>query len=108
MRHTYSVTRDVEIPMRDGTRLRADLWRPNIQDPMPTILFRTPYDRSAFASDFFRPQHAVDGGFAAIVQDTRGRFASEGEWRPFAWEQEGLDTYDSVEWVAAQPWCNGA
>jgi uncharacterized protein len=108
MPHSFSVTRDVEVPMRDGTRLRADLWRPSLPGARPVVLFRTPYDRSAFTSDFFRPQNAVDGGFVALIQDTRGRFGSDGDWRAFDWEQEGLDSYDSVEWAAAQPWCNGA
>jgi hypothetical protein len=108
---SYNVTRNVEIPMRDGTRLRADLWLPRIDGsdrPVPAILYRTPYDKSQTCPDFLRPQHCAEAGFAAVVQDTRGRFASGGNWRPVMWEQEGLDGYDSVEWIAAQGWCSGA
>jgi uncharacterized protein len=107
-RHSFSVTCDVAVPMRDGVKLRADIWQPTLPGRRPAILFRTPYDRSRLASDFFSPHHAVANGFVAVVQDTRGRFASEGDWAPFDWQQEGRDTYDSVEWAAAQPWCTDA
>ncbi|MGO7983996.1 CocE/NonD family hydrolase, partial [Rhizobium johnstonii] len=49
-----------------------------------------------------------EAGFAAIVQDMRGRFDSEGEWQPLNWATEAEDTYDTVEWIAAQDWCTGA
>lgn len=105
---SFAVTCDVDIPMRDGTRLRADLWRPELAGRRPAILFRTPYGKSRLVSDFFSPKDAASNGFVAVVQDARGRFASEGEWQAFAWEQEGRDSYDSVEWAAQQPWCSGA
>lgn len=104
----FQVERDVAMEMRDGVRLRADIWRPMTGRPVSAILFRTPYDRRAFNADFLRPQDAAAAGFAAIVQDTRGRFASEGAWKPLMWEQEGDDGHDSVEWIAHQPWCSGA
>ncbi|GAA3928686.1 CocE/NonD family hydrolase [Actinomadura viridis] len=95
----------VETPMRDGVRLRGDLWRP--PSPSPAVVFRTPYGRRQISSDTLHPQHCLAGGFAALVQDTRGRFDSGGEWRAVMWEQEAEDTYDTVEWAAAQPWCDG-
>ncbi|MFV3077775.1 CocE/NonD family hydrolase [Niveispirillum fermenti] len=104
----FQVERDVVMAMRDGVRLRADIWRPVTDRPVSAILFRTPYDRRAFNADFLRPQDTAAAGFAAIVQDTRGRFGSEGDWRPLMWEQEGDDGHDSVEWIACQPWCSGA
>jgi putative CocE/NonD family hydrolase len=104
----YRVDRDVEIPMRDGVVLRGDVWLPDGEGPHAAILFRTPYNKAAFISDFLRPQHAVEAGFAVIVQDCRGRFRSDGEWRPLMWAQEGEDSYDTVEWAAAQSWCTGA
>ncbi|MBP7338519.1 CocE/NonD family hydrolase [Niveispirillum sp.] len=104
----FQVERDVAMEMRDGVRLRADIWRPMVSRPVSAILFRTPYDRRAFNADFLRPQDAAAAGFAAVVQDTRGRFSSEGDWKPLMWEQEGDDGHDSVEWIARQPWCSGA
>ena len=104
----YRVERDIEMPMRDGVVLRGDVWIPDGDGPFAAIIFRTPYNKAALVSDFLRPQQAVEAGFAVVVQDCRGRFRSEGEWRPLMWAQEGEDSYDTVEWVAAQPWCTGA
>lgn len=104
----FTVDKDVSIPMRDGIRLKADLWLPDAERPVAAILYRTPYDRAALNSDFLRPQDAVNAGFATIVQDTRGRFGSEGTWKPLMWDQEGDDGYDSVEWIAQQDWCSGS
>lgn len=97
----------VTMPMRDGAPLRADLWRPAGPGPHPAVLIRTPYGRSPFDADALRPEHCVRGGYACIIQDTRGTGDSGGDWAPFQWEREALDTFDSVEWVAAQPWCDG-
>ena len=97
------------IPMRDGVRLATDLYFP-AQDgarapgQFPVILERTPYDKAS-------PRNAANGayfarrGYVCAIQDVRGRFASEGEWYPFA--LEAPDGYDTVEWLAAQPWCDG-
>lgn len=105
---SFEVFRNVAVPMRDGVLLRTDLWLPAAREPMAVVLIRTPYDKSQLHSDFLRPQHLVEAGFAVAVQDTRGRFASAGTFVPFMWEQEGLDGYDTIEWLAAQPWCSGA
>ncbi len=108
MSSSHRVTRKVLVPARDGVRLATDLWLPDTDVPGPAVLFRTPYDRSAYNTDVLRPQQCVEAGFAAIVQDMRGRFGSEGEWLPLNWPAEAEDTYDVVEWIAAQPWCSGA
>lgn len=105
--HKITIERDVEIPMRDGVVLRGDLWLPAEEGPHPAVLFRTAYNKALYNFDVLRPANCVDRGYAAIVQDTRGRFASDGEWQAILWEQEGRDTYDSVEWVAEQGWCDG-
>ena len=105
---SYIVTRNVLLPMRDGIRLSADLWLPDTKEPVAAILFRTPYDRRAYNPDVLRPQQCVEAGFAAIVQDMRGRFGSEGEWEPLNWAQEGADSYDTIEWIAAQSWCSAS
>lgn len=99
------VMSDVEMPMRDGVVLRADVTR--APGARPAVLFRTPYGKRAMSSEVLRPEHCFHGGFQTVVQDTRGRFASDGDWAALLWDQEALDTHDSVEWVAAQPWCDG-
>jgi hypothetical protein len=104
---SFRVQRNVPVPMRDGVMLRADLWLPERTGPAAAILFRSPYGKSRTA-DVLKAQDCVEGGFAAIVQDTRGRFESEGNWKPGMWDEEAVDTYDTVEWVAAQSWCSGA
>jgi putative CocE/NonD family hydrolase len=94
--------------MRDGTVLRADVYRPDTGARVPAIVNRTPYDRSnpMVPSAGIDPARAVEAGFAVVCQDIRGRFGSQGRFYPF--EHEPHDGYDTVEWAAAQPWCNGA
>ncbi|HST40635.1 MAG TPA: CocE/NonD family hydrolase [Conexibacter sp.] len=105
------VRRGVAVPMRDGAVLRADVWTAAGDDarPRPALLQRTPYDRTdsgaAVAGAALEPLRAVERGFAVVIQDVRGRFASEGAFTPFA--QEGDDGEDTLAWVAAQPWCDG-
>ena len=105
----YSVTFDYNVPilLRDGVTTYADVFRPQVSGPVPALLQRTPYDKSAPANrtgtlDVVR---AASYGFAVVVQDVRGRYASEGEFYTFF--NEINDGYDSVEWVASQPWCSG-
>lgn len=110
MSEVGSVTRiehDIAIPMRDGVLLRANVWRAEDAQPRPVVLFRTPYDKSALGVETLTPQQCVNRGYIAVVQDTRGRYASQGQWDPLAWSQEGVDGYDTVEWIAQQPWCDG-
>lgn len=74
---------------------------------MPAILFRTPYGKSALQPPLaIHAAQAAEAGFAVVFQDTRGRFGSEGDFYPL--RHEGADGYDTVEWVAARPWCSGA
>ena len=99
----------VMIPMRDGVRLATDIYFPALNGqsapgPFPVILERTPYDRTGLGmvtnGAFFARR-----GYVCAVQDVRGRFDSEGEWYAFA--KEAPDGYDTVEWLAAQPWSDG-
>jgi len=101
------VDRDVPIPMRDGTVLRADVYRPPPEAPCPAVLNRTPYDRSGALTPpaALDPEVAVAAGLALVCQDVRGQHSSGGEFYPF--RSEEADGFDSVEWVAAQPWCDG-
>jgi uncharacterized protein len=102
---------DVDIPMRDGTILRADIYRPLGKGRVPALLTRTPYDkrhvhRSAMGINI---RTATARGYAVVAQDVRGRFASEGEFLVTPTQAvEGPDGYDTIEWLARQPWCDGA
>ena len=100
---------NVEIPMRDGVILRADVWRPDDGDPHPAVVVRTPYQKEEgqLGNDVFRYNIAALKGYAVVVQDTRGRFASDGVWTGLMWDQEIPDGYDTVQWTAGRPWCDG-
>jgi hypothetical protein len=105
---TTSIRIDRDIPMttRDGVVLRADIHRPDDKEKHPAILIRSPYNKLLSGNSDFLP--AVDAAFAdyaVVVQDTRGRFASEGDYMPGM--PEGLDGYDTVEWMASEQWCDG-
>jgi uncharacterized protein len=95
---------DVAIRMRDGVHLRADVLRPS-QGRVPTLVYRTPYGKRDALEEYTTFTRAVERGYAVVVQDVRGRYASEGEFRPY--ENEGRDGYDTIEWAARQPWSNG-
>ncbi|WP_163700846.1 CocE/NonD family hydrolase [Mycolicibacterium agri] len=96
---------DVPSVMRDGVTLRANIFRPNTAGQYPTVLVRTPYDKNVQQPEM-DPALWARRGFQVIIQDTRGRFASEGRWEPFLFEAQ--DGYDSVEWAASLPTSNGA
>lgn len=105
-RFRVTFERNVAIPMRDGTTLRADLYLPDLSGSFPALLQRTPYNKAYLPVVLsLDPLRAAGEGYAVIVQDTRGRYASEGEFYPFC--NEADDGYDSVEWIAGQAWCNG-
>ncbi|MSP13597.1 MAG: CocE/NonD family hydrolase [Chloroflexi bacterium] len=102
------IERNVAIPMRDGTILKSDIYRPDTDRPVPAIVSRLPYNKDLLTMQNYAlvSVRAAEAGFAVVFQDTRGRYQSEGEFYPFM--HEGQDGYDTVEWVAAQPWCSGA
>jgi len=95
---------DVAATMRDGVVLRANVYRPSGLGPWPALLVRTPYDKNEPLQDL-DPMRAARQGFVVVVQDVRGRFASDGEWIPFRFEPH--DGYDSVEWAAGLAGVNG-
>ncbi|HXE90001.1 MAG TPA: CocE/NonD family hydrolase [Terriglobales bacterium] len=96
---------DVAVPMRDGVVLRADVWRPRGPGPFPTLVYRTPYDRREAVKDYTTFSAAVERGYAVVIQDVRGRYGSGGEY--VAYQNEGRDGYETIEWAAQQPWSNG-
>ncbi len=99
-----AVERDVAVPMRDGVLLRADVWRPAAEGRHPTLVYRTPYGKTG-TSDGALVAAAVARGYAVVVQDVRGLHASAGDY--VAYQHEGRDGYDTIEWAAAQSWSNG-
>ncbi|MFC2166021.1 CocE/NonD family hydrolase [Acidobacteriota bacterium] len=95
---------DVRIPMRDGITLSADMWMPEAEGRYPAIFFRTPYVK---VMKWF-PKLArffASNGYVLIIQDVRGRGDSDGEFGFYFVDAE--DSYDSIEWIAEQPWCTG-
>lgn len=94
----------VMIPMRDRVRLAANIWTPGPNGRFPTILIRTPYDKTAQFRRY-RLDAYLKAGYAVVLQDTRGRGDSEGEFDFYF--PEGRDGYDTIEWIARQPWSNG-
>jgi hypothetical protein len=99
---TLTLERNVSMTTRDGVTLRADVYRPAGDGPFPVLLQRTPYNKYN-AVDF--ALRAVARGFMVVVQDVRGRYASDGEFYTF--KNETNDGYDAVEWAAALPHSNG-
>jgi len=97
---------DVEAQMRDGTTLRANVYRPVGDGQWPVLLTRLPYGKDLpLGSSMLDPAQVARRGYVVIVQDTRGRFMSEGEWVPFV--NEALDGVDTIEWAAQLPYSNG-
>jgi putative CocE/NonD family hydrolase len=113
MSYGIVVSKDVMVEMRDGIRLAIDVHRPGrdgelVPGRYPTIVCMTPYDKSerryVEIADFFVPR-----GYAVVLQDMRDRHRSEGtdEYFHSATPHTGEDGYDTIEWIAAQPWSNG-
>jgi putative CocE/NonD family hydrolase len=102
---------DIGVPMPDGVRLSADIYLPagdngptDSDGPYPTILYRTPYSNQG---DYLleRANFFAQNGYAVVCQDVRGRYDSQGEFR--RWTSEFDDGHETLEWVGAQPWCDG-
>src|SRR5271157_3372785 len=96
--YDVSVERDVEARMRDGTILRADLWRPSGEGLFPVLLQRLPYEKEfAGAPPYSHPRWYASHGYIVVQQDCRGRYRSDGEWDPFLHEVD--DGADTLTWV---------
>jgi len=98
---------NVLVPMRDGVLLAMDLLRPDVPGRFPVILVRTPYDKVVLASSPGRAfqEQLARRGYIVAIQDCRGRFNSDGVFDPY--RQEHTDGFDTIEWIAAQDWCDG-
>jgi predicted acyl esterase len=90
------------VPMRDGVKLATNVYLPDGPGPFPVVLSRTPYGKDQGRGD---AESINKAGYARVVQDCRGRFKSEGKYVP--WENDIEDGYDTLDWIAKQPWSNG-
>lgn len=97
------VERNVAAPMRDGVVLRADVYRPATPRRLPALLHRTPYAKHPGDGDG-QYHRLARAGFVVVVQDTRGRYMSDGVAVP---HDEGLDGFDTIAWVASLPYVDG-
>ena len=104
-RHEILLTERVMVPMRDGVRLATDLYFPEgAEMPHPTVLIRTPYNKKSHRRNGSAARFFAGQGYVVAVQDTRGRFESEGNYTVSGGDAE--DGYDTVEWLAQQEWSN--
>ena len=104
-----SMRMEINVPMkmRDGVELRADIYRPDDTQKHPAILSRLMGKQFGHITNL-EVINAVEAGYALISQVCRGKGTSEGEWAGrYLPDVEGQDGYDSIEWIADQPWCDG-
>jgi len=119
---TVAVEHDIMVTVRDGVRLATDIYRPAkagtpVEGAFPVILERTPYDKTAASRSELRvgeteamsrltvAEYFVRHGYVVVYQDCRGRYGSEGGFTKYL--DDAADGYDTVAWIAQQPWCNG-
>jgi putative CocE/NonD family hydrolase len=106
---TFRLLDNVDVAMRDGVILKTDIWLPATDGACPVLLQRTPYRKETpFGSQYISAlefQTALRRGYAIAVQDTRGRYQSDGDFVPFKFE--GRDSADTIEWLRRQSFCNG-
>ena len=94
------------VVARDGTRLATDIYLPRRPGRVPAVVARTPYGKASNVVWFPAIGRLfADNGMAFVAQDTRGRYASEGELAPFV---EASDGWDTLEWITRQPWSDGS
>jgi uncharacterized protein len=95
--------KEVFVAMRDGARLATDLYFPSgPSNGLPVVLERTPYNKATFGQE---ARFWAARGYVYAIQDVRGCFRSEGRFEPFL--HGGPDGFDTIEWLARQPWCSG-
>src|SRR3954469_20157270 len=95
---------DEMVTMRDGTKLAVSVYLPSGSGPWPAVLTRTPYGKDVGDPAKNEARYTTNG-YVRVLQDARGKGKSEGVYRPFADDVE--DGYDTIEWMAKQPWSNG-
>lgn len=108
--YDFQVVRDVAVAMRDGTKLSTDVYLPAldgkaVQGRWPVVVERTPYDKSRRVSHSQTGRFFARRGYAVVLQDVRGRWSSDGDFEFL--RNESSDGYDTLTWIARQPWSNG-
>lgn len=104
--HEITVEKNVMVPMRDGVRLATDIYFPSKENgTSPTIIIRLPYNKETYVRGIEAAKFFATRGYRVLVQDMRGKWASEGKYRIFAAERN--DGYDFIDWIVQQPWSNG-
>src|SRR5215510_10686575 len=93
--YRVSIEQSVQVRMRDNVTLAADIYRPVSDEQFPVLLERTPYNRNGETA---MANELASHGYIVVLQDTRGRYESGGDFYPF--RDEAADGYDSVEWAA--------
>ncbi len=105
-KYKVRIEQDAQVPMRDGVKLATDLYFPEgVTGKLPVILIRTPYNKAGYRQSRAAPQQFSAQGYVVAVQDTRGRFASEGDYAIQGNDANG--GYDAVDWLAKQLRSNG-
>jgi len=99
-----------QVPMRDGVQLDASVYLPRGKPPFPTVLYRSPYLPDMFVTPGVMPLNdlnarLLENGYAIVHSNERGRYWSGGEYEYLA--NAGEDGYDTIDWIAKQPWSNG-
>src|SRR5215475_6451525 len=100
--YRVSIEQGVRVHMRDKVTLAADIYRPVSDEQFPVLLERTPYNRTGEAA---MANELASHGYIVVLQDTRGRYESGGDFYPF--RDESADGYDTVEWTAQLKGSNG-
>ena len=104
--HAVTIDKGIMVPMRDGTKLATDVYRPSDENgALPTILIRTPYNKSAAPNGDAQARFFASHGYAVAVQDVRGKFASEGAFRVY--QGDMTDWTDMFDWLGKQSWSTG-
>jgi len=105
------IDQKVMVPMRDGIRVAADVYRPKTDEPVPIIWSRTPYnfatwrDGEMSTRTYGAALRAVQRGYAYVVMNERGKYYSEGEWDILG--PPLTDGWDALDWMERQQWSNG-
>ena len=104
--YEVDVERSTMVAMRDGVRLSTDIYRPKgVSGALPTIVIRLPYNKATYRAATVPAEYFASHGYAVAVQDVRGKFASEGEYKVY--EGDMTDWTDMFDWVVKQPWSTG-
>ncbi|MCI0622624.1 MAG: CocE/NonD family hydrolase [Acidobacteria bacterium] len=102
--HPVKIRIDLKVPMRDGVRLSADVYRPDSPGKFPALLLMTPYNNQR-EDTIQEAVYFAKRGYAVALVDLRGRHDSEGVWDPYV--NDPRDGHDTHQWLGQQEWCDG-